>query len=128
MRRDPRSLLELRRLAYRVPRNEDARLVLIDALYETYPKMFDEMIETARYHAFSHPLGLDEERREFATFFIPQRLQARRHRRGVTFRNPFLNVRAAYVFDTTKEWERDVRTLGPDYEDAVLVYRTRGAL
>ena len=46
-RRDPRSLLELRRLALRAPRDHDARLVLVDALLETVPRVFERYIEQA---------------------------------------------------------------------------------
>ena len=46
--RDPRSLLELRRLAYMAPRDPAARHVLQDALLETVPTVLEQYIERAR--------------------------------------------------------------------------------
>ena len=117
VRRDPRSLLELRRLAYRVPRNEDARLVLVDALYETYPELFPRMIDRAEYWSEQH-------RREQAVFFLPKRLYGPDKMYG-----PFvLKERTPLIyFSPTREWEEDVRYPRPtgfNYPNAVLVYRT----
>lgn len=122
--RDPRSLLELRRLAYRVPRDEDSRIVLIDALLETYPEVFLKRLELADHWA-------ERERREQAIFFLPSRLHPKIR---LQYRpdDPFLTVRDEYDIAklSTKRWEKALqtgslsRTISPEYKNAVLVYRT----
>ena len=51
-RRDPRSLLELRRLAYRAQRSDAAREVLHDALLETFP-VYEQYLTDALERATS---------------------------------------------------------------------------
>ena len=52
VRRDPRSLLELRRLAYRAQRSDAAREVLHDALLETFP-VYEQYLTDALERATS---------------------------------------------------------------------------
>lgn len=67
MRRDPRSLLELRRLAYRAPQDPGARHVLQDALLETAPVVFERYIEQA--HMEDERSGLEQ-----LVWFRPKRM------------------------------------------------------
>lgn len=122
-----RRLLELRRLAYRVPRDEDARVVLVDALLETYPGVLQTKIGIAERWR-------ERDKKEWAIFFIPERLRKKAH----PFSELFMlqkNPARAFTFYPTWEWERAVRTgklsqerLPPaaakHYRNAVLVYRT----
>lgn len=50
--RDPRTALEIRRLAYRATRNASARYVLHDALLETLP-VYEDVVASAEYVARS---------------------------------------------------------------------------
>ena len=125
-RRDPRSLLELRRLAYRVPRDEDARVVLVDALYETYPELFPRMIDQTR----REDIQLAEKTRygaEQVLWFHPKK--------------KFFTSTNLNSYSRTRSVEQDhvlsaqrwsaVRFPGSrqeNYKDAVIVYRTRGLL
>ena len=73
VRRDPRSLLELRRLAYRAQRSDAAREVLHDALLETFP-VYERYLTDALERATS-----DE--RPYAVVFSPWPLALKRYRR-----------------------------------------------
>ena len=114
VQRDPRSLLELRRLAYRAPRDEDARLVLIDALYESPAISFEQLIERASY-------WMKRQHTEQAIFLLPKRLAQRRAGSPLILQqNP-----QRFGFYTTREWEKELAgRIGDEYKNAVLVYRT----
>ena len=133
--RDPRSRLELRRLAYRVPREENARLVLVDALYETYPRVFHDAIERAEE-------GWRQRYGEQAVLLIPERMHPTKRtyfQRSDLGDGPFTDdpfsiqtisadvLTSRYKHVSTRSFEEEVRKR-PGFRNAVLVYRTRGAL
>lgn len=74
--RDPRSFLEIRRLAARAQRSEEAREVLHDALLESLPA-YAKAIEKA--HALS-----DGGRSAVNVWFFPMRLSATTRKHGTT--------------------------------------------
>ena len=124
--RDSRSLLELRRLAYRAPRDPGSRYVLQDALLETVPEAFEY------YIAYAH----DEDartKREHIVWFDPERLY---HRKSLTGRNArwspssWFHVGPA-PFVSMLSWpttgiEHEMRHVRAPQE--VIVYRTQGVL
>ena len=77
--RDPRSFLELRRLAGNAQRSEEARAVLHDALLETLPAAYATAI--ARAHAFSSSGG---GRAAWNVWFFPTRLNRTTRKYGTT--------------------------------------------
>lgn len=138
--RDPRSLMELRRLAHRAPRSPEAREVLHDALLETFPEQYTEAIEDVHREARE---ALDLRRYgygkvEYVIFFSTQMLRwkklgARPHLSAlfVPVASPFtgfMEPRSEKVH--TEAIERYLRRSQIDtrIKKGVIVYRTRGAL
>ena len=114
-RRDPRSLLEVRRLAYRAARSSEAREVLHDVLLETFPGRYMGAISDAERYAH-------EDKVRYAVIFKPDLLTKRR----IGIHSLFEIIELPM---TNAEWLAEKKThyvlLG---KNAVIVYRTRGAL
>ena len=140
--RDPRGLMELRRLAHRASRSPEAREVLHDALLETFPEQYTEAIEDV--HRAAHALdarGLQRYgygKAEYVIFFSTRMLRwkklgARPHLSAlfVPVASPFtgfMEPRSEKVH--TEAIERYLRASRSDtrIKKGVIVYRTRGPL
>ena len=72
-RRDPRSLMEVRRLALRAKRIHSQREVLHDVLLETFPREYEKAIDEA--------LEASEKGKEHVVMFMPSRLRRGEFRR-----------------------------------------------
>jgi len=132
--RDPRSILELRRLAYKAKRTPGMREVLHDALLETFPAEYEEAIQRAYQEAESH--------REKFIVFLPSRL-SRSHRKhppemlfvirdNMTIGQEDTTTKAleARFFRKPEPGRTNFGGLPniPSFRSAVIVYRTRGEL
>jgi len=137
VKRDPRSLLELRRMAYKARRSIGMREVLHDALLETFPVEYEEAIRHAHQEAKTKD---DFAAREKFIVFLPSRLKRqiytrRKHPSDMLFlvRD---NVTVGEEDTTTRALEERMnRTSGfgslpniPSFRSAIIVYRTRGYL
>lgn len=141
MRRDPRTLLELRRLAYRVPRDPTARYVLADALLETAPAVFERLIESA--HTEDERSGFEQ-----LVWFRPKRMYPYQAKtefgwpKKRTRWNPVnwfytsagqvgrtLDIERAHMLRHAFERRVDERRVDtPKTDWHVIVYRTQGKL
>ena len=129
-RRDPRSLLELRRLALRVRRNPDAREVLHDALLETFPREYEAWIRAAQQRAKKFKND------EFAVVFYPSRLKRRMLFDAGVLRRRLLPESLFNLTDNPIKKMIDTSTLEDEIHywiqgeprSGVVVYRTRGYL
>lgn len=135
---DPRSLLELRRLAYHAPRDSAARYVLHDALLETVPAIFEKYIEHA-HHEDTHS-GLEQ-----VVWFRPKRMyhylskvaqQEQKRKRWNPINWFFIGTNRGHLAKTIdierseKRYTNEPGTVGHSMfkQGVVIVYRTRGAL
>ena len=150
-RRDPRSLMEVRRLALRAKRIHSQREVLHDVLLETFPREYEKAIDEA--------LEVTEKGKEHVVMFIPSRLRSGEFRRMLL---PAMRVRRnIHGQQTPAQPPRFMRTSGgplfvvrenptlgdadtyshfverrvirklpdiPSFRSAVLVFRGRGFL
>lgn len=126
MRRDPRSLLELRRFAYRAAREPAARYVLHDALLETIPAYHEEIATAER-------LAKKIKSREYAVAFYPMRMGRYDRQRGRIWKRTPVSASLLFTIETgprglpslkTRAWERELSPSG----GVVITYRTRGYL
>lgn len=140
--RDPRSLLELRRLAYRAKRIPGMRDVLHDALLESFPNVYEEAIRRA-HREVAHGV-------EKFIIFLPSRLGpkpgawARSGRRPEKWRKHSAEMFFS-IMDNVSPGREDTKTSAlesrffrstgagtlpnlPSFRSAIIVYRTRGAL
>ena len=151
--RDPRSLMEVRRLALRAKRIHSQREVLHDVLLETFPREYEKAIDEA--------LEASEKGKEHVVMFMPSRLRSGEFRRmllparharpaqpGLHMRVPaqpsrFMRISGGPLFvvrenptlgdaDTYSHFveRRVIRKLPniPSFRSAVLVFRGRGFL
>lgn len=140
-RRDPRSLLELRRLAHKAKRSPGMREVLHDALLETFPVQYENIIQRAQRESLRGG--------EKFVIFMPNRMLAQprawagrppEKRRKLAPEMLFAimdNVTLGKEDTTTNYLEsRFFRPGGgagtlpniSSFRSAVIVYRTRGEL
>lgn len=117
--RDPRSLLELRRLAYRAQRSPEAREVLHDALLETMPGSYEFAIQETDRLATSS-------RRGAVLWFFPNRLK--NLLKGLswsTFGYVAFETHACFDAASRKDLARFPRLTANDVRSAVIVYARR---
>lgn len=138
-RRDPQSPLVLRRLAYRAPRDPAARYVLVDALLETVPVVFERYMEQA--HKEDARSGLEQ-----IVWFRPKKMYPYKGSPGASQKGePWTPVTWFFLASNptgsstsrTIDIERHMKkpsggrgTIGRSAheQDIVIVYRTRGKL
>lgn len=112
--RDPRSFLELRRLAYQAKRSPSYQAVLHDALLESFPRTYQHEINVAENRAAQRgPYGPQN------IWFLPARL-TKTTRKYETFH---------LLFEIHSMDFKPPRDLSPGreplYRGAVVVYTTR---
>lgn len=112
--RDPRSFLELRRLARRAQRSDEMREVLHDALLETFPSAYEKAITEAR--GFSEN-GLTA----WNVWFFPSALNAVTRKNGTTGWLAF-EIHRAYVERSDLRASRS-RSSGT-VNQALVIYET----
>ena len=145
LREDPRSLVELRRLALRAQRKPGAREVLHDALLETWPRIYEDRISEAYQAAemsgyeflvvfnltdlspYESALG-----RTYSRGMIPTEKQIWFKRKRIPpsalLRVVSLDRKSEPTTPlTTNFLERLLRERAPGF-DGTIVYRTRGYL
>ena len=134
IRRDPRLLLELRRLALRAKRSSEAREVLHDALLETFPEQYAEAIEDVHVAATKGPIQI-----EYVIFFSTRMLRWRKlgsrpHLSALFIpeASPFTGFMESPPSEkvNTRTIERYLQSSRSDtrIKSGVIVYRTRGYL
>lgn len=131
MRRDPRSLLELRRLAYHTPRDHAARLVLHDALLETVPAIFERYVSQA--HEEDKRTGLEQIVWFRSSGTTPHYIYEKKKKKREQRRSPLLYwfYQTANLPGSTSQTidvERAQRKSMGFERGMVIVYRTRGRL
>lgn len=100
MRRDPRGLLELRRLAFKAQRSEGAREVLHDALLETFPTVYPKFLQLAKKQAEAAAKRNEPADRESETAWAYRgEYENDRYVRYVVFRPRLLRHRKSYPDD-----------------------------
>ena len=120
--RDPRSLLELRRLALRAKRSSANREVLHDALLETYPRTYEKFIRKAHLldRGRSKTDLPSKYTHEYVVIFYPRLLSRYYYKKKFSLDRLF-GIDSSFVNTNTSEIEAI-------HYPGTLVYRTRGLL